>query len=158
MDSRLFSCRGNVMADTDRAVFFVNGKPFPPPKRGLSYVVATNVDTGRNANGEVVGQKVGRDVYKLDSMEWPYLKEEVWASMLQEFKDFYVTLTFWDMVNSKWISLKAYPGNRSAEPYWLDEGSREHSSGNAPVGWYGDLRPIAYVNCKVNLIDCGIIE
>ena len=140
----------------DKAVFFVNGKPFPPPKRGLQYVVATNVDTGRNANGEVVGQKVGRDVYKLDSLEWPWLEESVWASMLQEFENFYVSLTFWDMVHSQWLTLKAYPGNRSAEPYWIDTGDVTHP--NAPVGWYGDYRPMYYQNCKVNLIDCGIIE
>ena len=140
----------------ENAVFFVNGKPFPPPKRGLQYVVATNVDTGRNANGEVVGQKVGRDIYKLDSLEWSWLEESVWASMLQEFSDFYVSLTFWDMVNSRWLTLKAYPGNRTAEPYWIDTG--DVASPNAPTGWYGDYRPMYYQNCKVNLIDCGIVE
>lgn len=138
------------------AIFYINGNPFPAPKRGLTYVVATNVDTGRNANGEVVGQKVGRDVYKLDNLEWPWLKESTWASMLREFENFYVTLTFWDMVHSRWLSVKAYPGNRSAEPYWIDDGHQP--SGDAPSGWYGDKRPTYYTNCKVNIIDCGIIE
>ena len=51
----------------------VNGKPFPAPKRYPGMVVATAVDAGRNCNNKVVGQKIGRDNYKIDNLEWPYL-------------------------------------------------------------------------------------
>ena len=114
---------------------------FPAPKRGLNYIVSTNVDSGRNANGEVVGQVVGRDIYKLDQMEWAWLPAPVWEAMLQMFSEFFVNVTFWDFVNGRWITLKMYPGDRSAEPYWLD---------------YGNDTPLYYTNCKLNLIDCGI--
>ncbi len=140
----------------EKAIFFINGKPFPPPKRGLELIVSTNVDSGRNANGEVIGQKVGRDIYKLNSVEWPFLSASVWSSMLQEFANFFVTMTFWDMVNNKWKTVKAYPGDRSAKPYWVDSGTQPGD--DAPSGWYGDLRPTYYTECKVNIIDCGIIE
>lgn len=116
---------------------------FPPPKRGLTYIVSTNVDSGRNANGEVVGQKVGRDIYKLDQMEWPWLAASTWEDMLQIFDEFFVTVRFWDFVNGKWVTLKMYPGDRSAQPYWLSK---------------DDDHPLYYTDCKVNLIDCGIIE
>jgi len=142
--------RGIIMA-SGKAIFFVNGNPFPSPKRGLTYIVSTNVDSGRNANGEVIGQKVGRDVYKLDSLEWSYLDADTWSSMLKEFSEFFVTLTFWDMVNNEWKSLKAYPGDRSAKPMWVS-GDGAHDDDVT------DLHPVAYTECKVNLIDCGLLE
>lgn len=130
------------MAD-DKAVFFVNGHAFPPPKRGMTYIVSTNVDSGRNANGEVIGQKVGRDIYKLDQLEWPWLTREQWSEMLQCFSEFFVTCRFWDVVRNQWITLKCYPGDRSAQPYWLDP---------------NDDSPTHFTSCKVNIIDCGIVE
>lgn len=47
------------------AVITINGREFPAPDIGGNLVVATNVSDGKNANGEFVGQKVGRDQYKL---------------------------------------------------------------------------------------------
>lgn len=44
------------------AYISVNGYDFPPPKRGAKPTVSTMVDAGRNANGTVVGQRVGRSV------------------------------------------------------------------------------------------------
>jgi len=47
----------------------INGYELPPPKRGVNVVVTTVVDAGRDANGAVVGQRVGRDQYKIDGPE-----------------------------------------------------------------------------------------
>ncbi len=124
------------------ATIYVNGKPFPSPKRGLNFVVSTMVSSARNANGEVVGQKVGRDQNKLDALVWPVLDAETWSAMLREFNQFFVTVRYPDMVTNQWRTLKMYPGDRSAEPYMVDD----------------DGFPTKYVNCKVNLIDCGVIE
>ena len=49
------------------AVITINGREFPAPDVGGNLVVATNVRSGKNANGEFVGQKVGRDQYKFDA-------------------------------------------------------------------------------------------
>ena len=38
---------------------FINGKEFPSPDRGLEFLVATFVSSGKNANGEFVGQRIG---------------------------------------------------------------------------------------------------
>ena len=46
----------------------VNGKPFPAPKRYPNLVVTTAVNAARNANNKVVGQKIGRDNYKIDNL------------------------------------------------------------------------------------------
>ena len=118
----------------------VNGKPFPAPKRYPNMVVTTAVDSARNANNKVVGQKIGRDNYKVDNLEWPYLDAATWSAMLKEFdKNFFVTVQFWDMVNNNWRTLTMYPGNRTADVFKID------SQG----------RPTHYLNCKVNIIDAG---
>ena len=118
----------------------VNGKPFPAPKRYPNMVVTTAVDSARNANNKVVGQKIGRDNYKIDSLEWPYLDAATWSAMLKEFdKNFFVTVQFWDMVNNNWRTLTMYPGDRTADVFKID------SQGC----------PTHYLNCKVNIIDTG---
>ena len=118
----------------------VNGKPFPAPKRYPNMVVTTAVDAARNANNKVVGQKIGRDNYKIDNLEWPYLDADTWSSMLQEFdKNYLSTVEFWDVVNNGWRTLIMYCGDRTADVFKLD------STG----------RPSAYINCKMNLIDAG---
>ena len=126
----------------DGTTIYVNGKPFPSPKRGLDFIVATMVSAGKNAYGEFIGQKVGRDQYKLSSLEWPVLDAATWASMLQEVDKFVVTVKFPDMVRNDWRTLKMYPSDRSAKPYEVNE----------------EGFPTKYINCKVNLIDCGVID
>ena len=111
----------------------------PQPKRGLKPTVVTIVSEGRNANATIVGQKIGRTQYKLDELEWPWLTSTQWSNVLKALNGFLVDVEFCDPVTKKRIRLKMYPGNRTGEPYWLD------NNGN----------PLYYRNCKVNLIDAG---
>lgn len=120
----------------------VNGKSFPSPDIGLNFEVATLVNGGKNANGEFVGQKVGRDQYKIDSLQWFCLDAVTWSEILKEFRKFVVIVKFPDMVNNTWITLRMYPGNRTAKP--MDD--------NGPGGL-----PSYYKECKVNIIDCGVL-
>jgi hypothetical protein len=121
------------------AYITVNGYDFPPPKRGVTPTVSTLVDSGRNANGTVVAQRLGRDQYKIDGLEWPWLPAATWQRMLTILSNFFVYVTFPDPVTGKKKTIKMYPGDRTAEPYWIDD------KGN----------PLFYQNCKVNLVDCG---
>ena len=121
------------------SVIYINDVAVPCPKRGLEIMVATLVDSARNVNGTVVGQKIGRDQYKLNSLVWPWLSAEQWSSILKLFDNFYVTVRFPDPVNNAWKTMKMYPGDRSAEPYWIDDKGL----------------PTYYTNCKVNIIDVG---
>lgn len=118
----------------------INGNPYPYPARGLDFIVSTIVDSARNGNAEVVGQKVGRDQQKINALVWPYLKADVWSAILKEFENFYATVTYPDMVNNTWTTRKMYPSDRSAQPYRLD-----------PVTGL----PSEYIQCKVNIIDTG---
>lgn len=121
------------------AYIVVNGYEFPPPKRGVKPTVTTVVDAGRNANGSVVGQRVGRDQYKIDGLEWSWLTAEQWGQILSVLSPFFVYVTFPDPVTNAPKTVKMYCGDRTAEPYWVDENGK----------------PTHYRNCKVNLIDCG---
>ena len=56
----------------------INGHEYPCPRRGLEMLVATIVDSARNANAVVVGQVVGREQQKLNNLEWAYLTAEQW--------------------------------------------------------------------------------
>ena len=117
----------------------VNGYELPPPKRGVHPIVTTVVDSGRNANGAVVGQRVGRDQYKLDGLEWPWLTADQWSRILSALSPFFVYVSFIDPVKNKEVTIKMYCGDRTAEPYWVDKNGH----------------PTHYRNCKVNLIDTG---
>lgn len=122
------------------AFITVNGYDFPSPRRGAKPTVSTIVNAGRNANAEVVGQRIGRDQYKLDGLEWPWLPAETWSRMLTVLNHFFVYVTFWDPVSRGQKTIKMYPGDRTGEPYWIDLDTGE---------------PLFYLNCKVNLVDCG---
>ncbi|MFR4440663.1 MAG: hypothetical protein ACLT46_13080 [Hungatella sp.] len=124
------------------AVLTINGKEFPAPDIGGNLVISTNVSSGKNALGEFIGQKVGRDQYKFDSLQWKFLNAETWASMLQEFNAFVVTAKIPDMVNNRMLTIRMYPGNRTATPVEFDKNGL----------------PTRYRDCKVNIIDCGVVD
>lgn len=118
----------------------VNGVDFPVPRVGFQYIISTTVDSGRNTNAQVVGQKVGRDLIKLDSMEWVGLDPETWQAMLAAVEDFFVPVTFEDYRTGKPTTITMYPGDRTAKPLFADEDS---------------FLVTKYENCKFNLIDTG---
>ena len=117
----------------------VNGYDYPPCKRGVKIINSTVVDAARNTNGVTVGQKIGRDLYKIDGLEWAVLTAEEWSRILKSLEPFYVNLTFWDDVDNKKRTILVYPGDRSAEPYFVNS----------------EGKPTLFRNCKVNLIDTG---
>lgn len=124
------------------AFITINEKTFPAPDVGLNMIVSTNVSDGLNALGEFIGDKVGRDKYKISGMQWKRLDAATWSAMLKEFNNFVVIAKIPDMVNNQWITLRMYPGDRTATPIACNE----------------EGFPIMYQDCKVNIIDCGVIE
>ena len=124
------------------AILMINGREFPSPDIGGNLVVTTNVSDGKNANGEFIGQRVGRDQYKFENLQWKFLDSETWSAILQEFDKFVVTARIPDMVHNRFMTIRMYPGNRTATPIEFDS----------------DGLPTRYRDCKVNIIDCGVIE
>ena len=118
----------------------VNGYDFPCPKVGFQYIISSTVNAGRNANNAVIGQRVGRDLYKLNSMSWSMLEPETWQMMLRAVEDFYIPVTFEDYRTGEPITITMYPGDRTATPLFVDENTHKITK---------------YENCKFNLIDAG---
>lgn len=123
------------------AFITINGQEFPAPDNVWELIIYTNVTSGRNAQGEFIGDRVGRDQYKVNNLQWSWLPAKTWAQMCQAFSSFVVTATIWDQVHNDWMSIQIYPGDRSASGGIND----------------ADQRPILYKLCKVNIIDCGVI-
>ena len=119
----------------------VNGYDFPCPGVGFTYTITTTVNAGRNANNAVIGQRVGRDLYKLDNLQWVGLMPETWRMMLAAVEPFYVPVTFEDFRTGKPITIIMYPGDRTAKPLFADKNSHLVTK---------------YENCKFNLIDAGL--
>lgn len=119
----------------------VNGYDFPCPRAGFSYTITTTVNAGRNANNAVIGQRVGRDLYKLDNMEWAGLSPETWQMMLKAVEPFYIPVTFEDYRTGKPITITMYPGDRQATPLFADKNTHKVTK---------------YENCKFNLVDAGL--
>lgn len=114
----------------------------PTPVRGLTETISTNVDDGRNALGEMVGERVGRDIYKLDNVEWRWLTKEQWAEILQAVSNFKFQATIPDARKgkNKFCTHTFYCGDRTCEPYYITAN--------------GDFQ--FYKTCKMNIIDCGL--
>ena len=115
----------------------VNGVKFPPPARGLEIVHSQAVDSGRNANGAVVGQLVGRKLWKLNNLQWNALDAETWASMKKALEPFFVEVTFTGDDNKR-HTITMYPGDTTSKPLFLD-----------------DIFYKKHETCSFNLIDCG---
>lgn len=115
----------------------INGEEIPTPSRGLEIVISTAVNSGRNAENVVVGEKVGRDTLKYNNLTWKWLTDAQWKKITNLFNSFFVVAKIWSPADGKFVKLKMYPGDRSAQPYWIDEHGK----------------PTAWTDCKVNIID-----
>ena len=117
----------------------INGVACPCPVYGIEIIKSVVVDSGRNANGEVVGQQIGRTLYKLNNLEWRGLTVSEWDSIYSALKSngFFARVTFVDTDNST-KTITMYPGDVTAKPLFAKNGKYTR-----------------YESCKFNLIDVG---
>lgn len=115
----------------------LNGTTVPTPARGLEFVLSTAVNSGRNAENKVIGEKVGRDTLKYNNLTWKWLKASDWHKICSILDSFFVYAKLWHPTLGKFVTIQIYPGDRSAQPYYLND----------------DAEPTYYTDCKVNLID-----
>jgi len=118
-------------------LIIVNGLQLPPPVRGIEVISTQAVDGGRNANGAVVGQLVGRRMYKLNNIQFAGLSADDWAQIRRALEPFYVPVTFTNDLNER-MTLMMYPSDTTGKPFQIKD-------------WQYEI----YENCKFNLIDCG---
>ena len=120
----------------------VNGIELPCPSTGLEIILSDAVNSGRNANAEVIAEKVGKTNLKYNNLRWAWLTKDEWHLICSVFSEFFVVAKVWNPLTNGFESLKMYPGDRTAEVYWLE-----------PDG----VTPKNFRDCKVNIIDCGLV-
>lgn len=122
------------------AFLYINGEEIPTPSRGLEVIISTAVNSGRNAENVVIGERVGRDTLKYNNLTWKWLTNAQWKKICGLFKNsFFVVAKVWSPADGKFVKIKIYPGDRSGQPYWIDNDKKGE--------------PIAWTDCKVNIID-----
>ena len=117
----------------------INGFEMPFPKPGVAIRDVNISDGGRNANGTLSVQKVGRTQYKIENLVFPYLTNKLWEMIAQSTKENSLKVEFYAASVGKRIEIKMYASDRIAIPYRID--------------WQGN--PTAYKDCSFNLIDIG---
>lgn len=123
-----------------KGVIRIAGVPIPNPNyQSLKQTIATIVNSGRNADAQVIAQKIGRDQSKIE-LSWDYLTSEEWGAILSIFdRSFINEVTYFDMVKQQLITREMYVGDRTGRPFNPDE----------------LMNPRAWLECKANLIDTG---
>lgn len=121
----------------------VNGIALPCPSTGLEIILSDAVNSGRNANAEVIAEKVGKTNIKYNNLRWAWLTKDEWHLICSLFSEFFVIAKVWNPLTNGFESIKMYPGDRTAEVYWLE-----------PDG----VTPKNFRDCKVNIIDCGLVS
>lgn len=109
----------------------------PAPDEKPEIIESTFVDSGRNANGVVVGQVVGRNIWKINNLQWSNLTPEQWARLKRALQPFFIPVTFTNDYNER-MTLIMYPGDRTSTPYHIE-----------------GLSYAQFKGCKFNLIDTG---
>lgn len=118
----------------------INGMEYPCPKKGMNIKIITTVSSGRNENNAFIGQRVGRDMQKLDAIEWPKLTAEQWSRILKESEKFLFDVTYCDPVTNDWVTRKMYISDREGKPDKVDQVTG---------------KTILYTDCKCSIVDAG---
>lgn len=129
------------MINKPNGFIYINGTalPYPDKESGLQ-TISTIVDSARTVDGVMRGEKVGRDLTKIE-MTWNVLTPSEWQRILNLVSDFTFNVEYFDMKTQSWVSKLFYCGDRTASPFMIN-----------PANGI----PKYYKNCTVNIIDVGI--
>lgn len=115
-----------------RALVSVGTYSFPEPST-YSANTSTLVDSGRNAEGRMVGSVIRDDISKVE-MSWKYLTVEQWANIQRCFNEraggsFINLVTFFDQSVGGWVTKEMYVNDRKSGMW-----RRDPKSGDV-LGW-----------------------
>ena len=114
----------------------VAGIALPEPSE-YSANTSTIVDSGRNAEGYVIGSVIRSDVAKVE-LKWRYLTVSQWAGVLRLFDNFYNEVRFFNQSTGKYDSRQMYVSDRKAGMW------RRHPSTGEVMGW---------TDCSLSLVE-----
>lgn len=113
--------------------------PYPAHDSGI-FETSTMVDSGRNTDGVLVSQVIGRPIAK-QNMKWSVLPNEKWWEMNQFWEEhFTFQCQYFDYNYGDWRNREFYCGDRKAKPFGV----------NSDTGI-----PLYMTNCECNVIDTG---
>jgi len=118
----------------------INGISLPVPSTGLVVKRQQFVDSARNAQGQVVAQKINRRILKFDKVVWKFLPASVWRSILVEIEKFEGELYFFNNLSGSFETIRVYWGDASEQIHRIDSTTGE---------------VLEFVNCSCNIIDMG---
>lgn len=121
------------------------------PKPGYVERSEQLVNSTRNANGQVVAQKINRRLNKFDELTFPYLSREQVTWLKQKVANFKVNVTYWDTEADGVITRLFYFGDLSAVPCDWDRDNGAYT----PNSNYRIMVPTYYKEVKINIIDMG---
>ena len=124
-----------------------NGQDFNTvnnPARDYQEKTEQLVRSTRNANGQVIAQKINRRLEKFDSLRWPYLSRTSVQWLRQQIAKFDCNLTYWDDELGRVITRQFYWGDFEATPCEWE---------TFQVNGVYMKRPTWYKDIKCNLID-----
>ena len=126
--------------NTAEAMVSIGNYAFPEPST-YSSQTSTIVDSGRNADGYVIGSIVREDIAKV-SLTWKFISVEDWATLLSKFStaqggSFINSVKFFLQDTGTWVTREMYVSDRKANVYLRDAN--------------GNIR--GYTNVSLNLIE-----
>lgn len=116
----------------------INGYKMPAHDEGFAFTESTYGKFERNAKNQVIGDKVGRPLIKME-LQWSSLTPEQWKDIKEALSPFFVKVTFTDDTNVR-RTMTMYPSDRKSTPKKFD----------VTTNTYKEIS-----NAKLNLIDCG---
>lgn len=115
-----------------RALVIIGDYALPEPSTYDSNT-STLVDSGRNAEGTMIGSVIRDNVSKIE-ISWKFLTVEQWSNILKCFNissggKFINNVTFFDQVAGGWITKQMYVSDKKASVF------RRNPTTGEIVGW-----------------------
>lgn len=116
----------------------------PYPTKGKApFATSRLVDSGRNAQGAMVGRMIGRSLDK-QSMSWEVISCAKWWEMNRWFEDNHFTFYchYFNFNTGRWLTRLMYISDVTVSPELIESSTGE---------------PAFLRDASVNVIDCGVI-
>ena len=123
------------------AFLVFNGTELPCPS-SCDFEGQQTVDSARNANAEVIAQKINRRMVKM-SLSWNVLNPDDLAEILGCIEEFSGLVEYYDPMTGARINRQMYWGDYKVKTYWSDP-----ESGN----------PKLFTGLSTSLIDMGLSD
>lgn len=124
-----------------KALVSIGGHDLPDPSV-YNATTSTVVDSGRNAEGRMIGAVIRDSMAKIEC-SWKYLPAAEWAEILRLFNvslggSFINSVTFYSQDTAEWETREMYVSDKTAGMYYRDPAT-------------GDVR--GFTQCRIALVE-----